>query len=136
MTDEPTITAHFNIAGNDLDFDEISSQIGVIPTRTWRQKDEDIAKSHPEIENSNWSWGFENRVFSSTDDALVDLLGGIWPQKERIQEYVRSNPSLVISTTLNVTFQKSRPLYEFGPETMSRLAELNCSLLLDIFDYS
>lgn len=132
MTTQPQIRTIFCISGDDLHFDAVSVQVGLKPTKVWRQSNEKLLDIN-ELENSCWSYELEKQVCYSTDDAVDLLLDKIWPFREKIKTYGKNNPNSTLSIVVNVFMDEHRPLYEYKPQTLTRIAEINCSILMDIF---
>lgn len=135
MTDDPKISVYFNINGNDLNFDEITHEIGIQPSKTWRQKIEHLI-GHPELPNSNWSFGYEEKSYYSTDEAVNVVLGEVWAHRQKIINYLKHNPDSSASLTIAITINVDRPVYDLESGTMKKLGELGADLCFDIFDYS
>ncbi len=84
---------------------------------------------------TNWGITIEKRRVFSIDEALVELLNILWPQRAKILEFL-STHHLSATFCTNVTIYEGRPEYCLSPETLQRLAYFKTEYCLDIFDYS
>lgn len=82
-----------------------------------------------------WKHGFNKRPFISIDDAVAEVLDAISPVRERVQQWSASNATQV-GIECSVSIYNDRPIYELSAKTISRLADLRCGFVMDIFDYS
>ena len=55
------ITAHFFLAGRDLDTDEITKILGLTPSEVWRQKRAEL-KDRADLPTVCWKCGFKKTV--------------------------------------------------------------------------
>jgi len=133
MSDSALITVKFCLSGKDLDFDQINSVLGLTPTGTWSPKPELSVRG---LDKSDWYFGVTKKAFESTNDAVQHVLDSLWGHRKGIKKLLLSNTHIEASMIVNVTINVNRPVYDFELDTMNKLTELNCSLLLDIFDYS
>jgi hypothetical protein len=133
MSDSALITVKFCLSGKDLDFDQINSALGLTATGMWNPKPELSARG---LDKSDWYFGVTKKAFESTNDAVQHVLDTLWGHRKEIKKLLLSNTHIEASMIVNVTINVNRPVYDFELDTMNKLTELDCSLHLDIFDYS
>jgi hypothetical protein len=134
QADAPEVTAHFFISGRDFDPLAVTDVLGIDPSEVWRQHRPEL-KERPDLPTVCWKYGFKKRRFVSIDDAVSEILEVIWPLRDRVQQWLASNAAQV-GVECSVSIYNDRPIYELSATTISRLSELRCEFLLDIFDYS
>lgn len=134
QADAPEITAHFFISGRDFDPGAVTRALGIDPTEVWHQKRQEL-KARVDLPTVCWKHGFKKKPFFSIDDAVAKVLDAIWPLRERVQEWSASNATQV-GIECSVSIYNNRPVYELSAKTISRLSDLRCGFVLDIFDYS
>jgi len=122
-----------SLSGKDLDFALINSVLGLSATGTWSPKPELSARG---LDKSDWYFGVTKKAFESTNDAVQHVIDSLWGHRKEIKKLLSLNKHIEASMIVNVTINVKRPVYEFELDTINRLAELGCSLLIDIFDYS
>jgi len=88
-----------------------------------------------DIPNTCWKCGFRDKNFYSINDAVEEVLSLIWDKREKIKTYV-DKQGHHSSVSVSVKIYEDRPVYDLSSETIYRLAELGCSVDLDLFDYS
>lgn len=134
QADMPQITAHFFISGRDFDPVDVTRVLGLDPSEVWHQKRREL-KDRTDIPNVCWKYGFKKRPFISIDDAIAEVLAAIWPLRDRLQQWLASHGAQV-GIECSASIYKDRPVYELSATTISRLSDLSCEFILDIFDYS
>jgi Domain of unknown function (DUF4279) len=128
----PQISAWLTVTGVQLDPDDCTRQVGMTPTRIWYQPEHLVGKPG---QLRAWSVGFERQPFDSLDQAVVALLSMVWAARQPLRDYVAAK-HYEMSVTCNVTIWQDRPEYILTAKTLRQLAELECEIGLDIFDYS
>lgn len=130
----PLITSAFGIWGDQLDPVECTRAIGLTPTEV-EIKGQSRPEGRPPVPVTHWGITLEKRISYSIEEPLSELLDLLWPQRERVVEFITSHPVSAIICT-NITINKDRPEYCLSPETLQRLAYFKVEYCLDIFDYS
>ncbi|HEX5418756.1 MAG TPA: DUF4279 domain-containing protein [Gammaproteobacteria bacterium] len=134
QADAPQITAHFFISGRDFDPAAVTSVLGVDPSEVWRQERRELI-ARPDLPTVCWKHGFKKKPFVSIDDAVAEVLEAIWPLRDRVQQWLASNATQA-GIECSVSIYNERPIYELSATTISKLSDLRCEFVLDIFDYS
>jgi len=132
--EEPSLTTSLILSGEDFDFEDCSSQIGLQSTKVWHPPSKRIADAF-DLPKSTWSFAIEKSSHDSVDTALQELLETVWPLRNKIRDFAQKN-SLQISFVCTVTILSERPVYELSSETMAKLSWFNADFSMDIFDYS
>jgi hypothetical protein len=107
-----------------MDFDECSTAVGLIPTRTWRSKVDALPIAE-------WGIGFEKHEYDSVDLALGKLFGMVANHKERIKQFAGLK-NYTVAVVCTVTIWKDSPLYEISRSHIKELAELDAEFVLHI----
>jgi len=133
MPQAPVIKSCLAIGADDLDPDAITQQLGLEPTRIWRQKREHL-EALP-VAKIQWVLEIETTSKDSVSEALDELIEVLWPVRDRVREVAQSATSRTwfVST---VVIHKDRPSYDLQPATIEKLAYWGCEWSLDIYDYS
>ena len=134
MDTAPRISTHFVISGRDFDPEKCSEALGLKPSTVWRQKLEHL-KARSDLANTEWQIGLDKRPLYSLDEAVLEVLGLIWPARKRIRAFLFES-NLNVTLVCSVSINADRPEYCLSPTTLGRLAVLHCEFCLDIFDYS
>lgn len=134
QADTPEITAHFFISGRDFDPAAVTAVLGIGPTEVWHQERQEL-KARADLPTVCWKHGFKKKPFISIDDAVAEILDTIWPLRDRVQQWSGANATQV-GVECSVSIYNDRPVYELSATTISRLSDLRCEFVLDIFDYS
>jgi len=132
--DSPLITTEFYVAGDSLDPDACTRDLGIEPTEIWRQKRPDLIP-RTDLSAVSWIIRISKRPYYSVDEAVAEILDVIWPARQSVQEFVSKN-AVDVGINCNVTIAVDRPVYELSRRTIERLADIGCEFGLDIFDYS
>ena len=135
----PYIEACFQVAGAELDPDELTRLVGLQPTKSWKKDD---PSAHLALRKQGQSvleafWRIEvARDSYDTDEGIQEILGLIWPQRDAIKEYLKARPSLQAGFTCVVRIHKDRPVYKVSPDSICKLAYLGCEFGMDdIYDF-
>ena len=133
MSQAPVIKSCLAIGADDLDPDAITQQLGLEPTRIWRQKRKHLEELS--VPNTQWVLEIETTSKDSVSEALDELIAVLWPIRDRVRELAQSASSWTwfVST---VIIHEDRPLYDLQPATIEKLAYWGCEWNLDIYDYS
>jgi hypothetical protein len=83
---------------------------------------------------STWSYTIDKRS-DTTDSVVTELLDELWPIRESLTSFFETHPG-ELRIVCSVTITDERPLLEFAAQTLGRIAALNSSLLVDVYDYS
>ncbi len=129
----PLITSAFGIWGDELDPAECTLATGLTPTEL-EIKGQPRPGGRPPVPVTNWGITLEKRRLYSLDKALSELLDLLWPQREKMLEFIASHSVSAIFSA-NVTIYQDRPEYNLSPDTLQRLAYFKVEFCLDIFDY-
>lgn len=129
----PLITSAFGIWGDELDPAECTLATGLTPTE-FEIKGQSRPGGRPPVPVTNWGITLEKRRYYSLDEALSELLDLLWPQREKVMEFIASHPVSAVFSA-NVTIHQDRPEYNLSPHTLQRLAYFKVEFCLDIFDY-
>jgi len=129
----PDVTAHFFVAGRDFDSAGVTKSLGLEPTEIWQQPRPELRK-RTDLANVCWKYGFKKKPFTSISDAVNEVLEVVWPLRDHVARYVSKN-RVQVGIECTVTIHADRPVYELSSTVISRLADLRCEFLLDIFDY-
>lgn len=130
----PMITAHFFLAGRDLDTDEITRSLGLEPSEVWQQQRAEL-RARTDLPTVVWKYGFKRKYLPSTTDAVELILDTVWPLRARVEAYTATH-DVQIGIECSVTISEDRPVYELSSVAISRMSDLHCEFLLDVFDYS
>jgi len=130
----PLITSVFGIWGDQLNPAECTRAIGLTPTEV-EIKGQDRPEGRPPVPVTHWGITLEKRRSYSIEEPLSELLDLLWPQRERVVEFITSHPVSAAFST-NITINNDRPEYCLSPKTLQRLAYFKVEYCLDIFDYS
>ena len=93
----PYIEACFQVAGAELDPDELTRLVGLQPTKSGRKGDPSanpkarkLGRTVPET-----FWAIEvERDSYNTDEGIQEIFGLIWPRREAIVEYLKVHRDL------------------------------------------
>jgi hypothetical protein len=129
----PVLVASFYFLGEDLKLDEISSKLGLQPTRT-HLKGEPRPKPVPPLPESIWVFEVEKASFA-LDEVLGALLEQLWERRAIIRE-LAARPGTRGEFLVTVRIYENRPEYCFYPETIRRLGYFGFEVCLDIYDYT
>jgi hypothetical protein len=134
MTDEAAtlIEGVFSIAGRDFDPDECSREVGLEPTRVWRQRHVHLLH-RTDLPNVAWELGVGPEPFDTLDDPVRLVLGKLGPSAERIVAYA-ARRQLKLTMTCLITIHAIPPAYVLSPETMRQMVALNAEFTMDIAD--
>jgi hypothetical protein len=131
-TDIPTITTVLSIGGHQFNPDELTSLIGVEPTKIWNQEHEWIKSSHPDFETIAWEHELEKQRRWSLGEAIGELLNVIWSKKDEIKLFM-----LQYQLTMHVDCRPfgdaSRIEYNIQSEVMMKMAFFGASLSLAVY---
>jgi hypothetical protein len=134
MTDEepPTIECVFSLAGKNFDPADVSKELGIACTNSWRQKRPWLL-SREDLPHAAWELGVGPEPCLNLDDALTKLFDSIRDLTDGIREVAqrrRLKPSVVciIRITLAV------PAYVISSRSIAILSALGAELSLDIAD--
>lgn len=134
MDNAPKISVSFVISGRDFDPDTCSAALGLQPSNIWKQQREHLGKVL-DLPNVEWQLGFDGKKLYSLDEAAAEVVGLIWPARERIRTFISQN-ELRATLACSVRIDVDRPEYCLSSDVMSKLGWLDCKFCLDIFDYS
>jgi hypothetical protein len=130
----PLIKASFCISGRDFDTRLVTDGLGTQPTEVWSQKRPELRKL-AELDNEGWYLEIrdeESRSVSVAVERLLDLVLPIAHRLPAVLHQVHARAAVVVT----VTITEDRPVYDLSSSAIMRLAQLNCSFIMDIFDNS
>lgn len=123
------IKVGLKLAGSYIDFEEASDQIGLKPSKTLILKND-----YGVFPKYQWNVIAEYSQCESVDDKAQELFALISGHEERILEYSRRNKFETI-IECNIRIHADRPLYELSRVSIKKIAMLDASFTMDIFDF-
>jgi hypothetical protein len=91
MENSPFVTTVLRIGGHAFNPDELTSLVGVTPTRIWHQKHESVKEVAPELATIGWEYKLEKQHQWSLGEAIDELLAPFWVKKEELKAFVSEN---------------------------------------------
>jgi|ERR1700674_1777018 len=129
--DLSAITSAFVIEAEDFDAGEFAHATGLLPVSLAVNTSTHARGRGP---SSTLILDLQNRRLEDIDLGVSELLDLLWSFREPLGAYLKekSISGRVISW---VSIHKSRPIYELKADSLRRMAALNLSYCLEIFDY-
>src|SRR5688572_5131238 len=125
----PIIETKFWVEGDELDPDEFTHLTGLQPTRKGKKGELSLnpmaAKRGVRIPATFWVIEVERNTYSM-DEGIQEVLGSIWPHRERILEYAHIRPSVKMGVTSVIHYSHDPPAYEVSRDSIEKLAYLGC----------
>jgi len=128
-----SIGVFLTLGGRDFDPEECTRVVGLLPAKVWAQRYEHL-RGRVDLDNVNWSVGFEEKEYDGISDAVDEVLERVWPYRDKLVTYAEQH-GLRITVNCNVRIYAEAPEYSLSASTVQRLAELKAGVLMDIFDY-
>jgi Domain of unknown function (DUF4279) len=131
----PIITTGLSIGGHDFNPDEITSLVGIEPTKIWRQRREWIKSTLPDINTIEWRYELKEQRKSSLGEAIEEILDVLWSKKDTISGFLLEN-RLKMHIDCRPFGDASVIVYIIQPEVMRKMAFFGASLSLAIYKCS
>ena len=130
----PYIETRFQVAGAELDPDELTPLVRLQPTASGKKGDLS-PKPAPGKQGQTVLepfWRIEvARDSYSTDEGIQEILSLIWEWREALAGYLKARPSVTAGFTLMVKIIYYRPVYEISLDSLRKLAYLGCDFRID-----
>lgn len=127
----PEISVDFIITGFQISSDEITTLLGMNPTRTWRLGDF-IERTKLRRKHNGWCFSVNNVISSYRfEDYVNPLLEILLPKAETIR-YICNEYGLESEISFAAYVVDETPDIHFGQKTLSMFAELMTTLDIDI----
>ena len=130
----PIIRTEFWIQGDELDPDEFTGLVGLQPYRTGKKGE---LSSHPAAAKQGvkdrktfWCIEVENDSYSM-DEGIQTLLAQVWPNRNKVLEYVKNRPTVEMGINTTIHMDEDRPVYEISLDSIKKMAELECRFMLN-----
>jgi hypothetical protein len=128
----PTITTVLRIGGQKFNPDELTSLVGVKPTKIWTQQREWIKVTHPNFATIGWVYELEKQRKWSLGEAIDEILDVVWRKKEEICRFLSEN-RLRMHIDCRPFGDASVLEYIIQPEAMTKMAFFGASLSLAVY---
>lgn len=132
LENTPTITTALSIGGHEFNPHELTSLVGVEPTRIWAQQREWIKVTHPNINTIEWVYKLEKQRKWSLGEAIDEILDIVWDNKEQIRQFL-SDKGLRMHIDCRPFGDASVLEYIIQPEAMEKMAFFGASLSLAVY---
>jgi hypothetical protein len=130
----PVINTILWLGGEELDPDEFTLLVGLQPT--WSGKKGELssnpmaAKRGVRVSETFWRIEVEQETYSM-DDGIQEVLIRMWPHREKVRTYLEARPSIRIGVIAAIHIYQNRPVYDFSPDSIKKLADLGCGFMID-----
>jgi len=128
----PTITTVLSIGGHEFNPDELTSLVGVEPTKIWTQKRDWIRVTHPDINTVEWVYEVENQKKWSLGEAIEYVLDVFWSKREEICQFLSKN-QLRMHVDCRPFGDATVLEYIIGPEAIRKMAFFGATLSLAVY---
>lgn len=133
----PIIETEFWIEGDELDPDEFTQLAGLQATRKGKKGEPSLnpmaAERGVRIPATFWAIEVEHSTYSM-NEGIQEVLGSIWPHRERVLEYVRTRPSVKMGVNSVIHMYQDRPVYDISADSIKKMADLGCGFMIgDIY---
>jgi hypothetical protein len=136
MTPEntPMITTVLSIAGHGFSTDDLTSLLGVEPTkiRTRPQKLDWLKAAAPDLASMGWEYTMEKQRKWSLGEAIEELLSVFSSKREELNRFVMRN-DLRVQVRCRPFGDASKLEYLIQPEVIKKLADFSASLSLSVY---
>ncbi len=128
----PTITTVLRIGGHEFNPDELTSLVGIEPTKIWYQKHEWIKLSHPYFNTISWVYELKKQRKWSLGEAIDEILDVFWKKKDEINLFLLEN-RLGMEIRCRPYGDASTIEYIIQPEVLRKMAFFGASLSLAVY---
>jgi hypothetical protein len=128
----PSITTVLSIGGHEFQPDELTSLVGVKPTKIWTQKHERIKLTHPNINTIEWRYELEKQRKWSLGEAIDEILNVIWSKKDDLNQFLLEK-QLRMHIDCRPFGDASKIEYIIQPEAMKKMVFFGASLSLAVY---
>jgi hypothetical protein len=128
----PMVTTTLSIGGHNFDPREVTAITGVAPTRIWTPKNQAVVAAIPTINSIEWIIEFEKQQHGSLGDAIDEVLDVLRNKKEDTASLL-TNKCLEMHINCRPFGDATTIVYEFGPETIKRLAYFGASISMAVY---
>ncbi|WP_132013697.1 DUF4279 domain-containing protein [Hydrogenispora ethanolica] len=119
------------IRGTKLEFDEIKTELNIIPSKVVR-RGETISKIIPKSEYDIWIYEVKFRDNEEVNETLEPLLSNLLSSKQFLQNL---SSSFDVVLKCYVQSDLAQINFEFSPKVISYLAEIKLRLEVSIFSW-
>jgi hypothetical protein len=119
-------SVEFRIFGDELDPEEVTIDLGLEPSNTWKAKDAPSQES---------MWGYDGfaedpnmKIWTSLEEGLSFLLDKLFPYKEKIDEYKRTYDAIWWCGHFQSSFSGGPTL---SPKLLKALGEFGVDLQIN-----
>lgn len=127
----PTLFSKLCLVSEEVDLESCAVAIGLLPTEILRRGDS-RGEGRMIVPESSWEVSCPQRVVFSVDESVVELLDLIWPYRENLVSFCKVHRIDCLIVTVAYINEDKRPVYDFGANTLRRMAELQCSWIMDL----
>ncbi|NOS82620.1 MAG: DUF4279 domain-containing protein [Nitrospira sp.] len=130
----PIISTILWLGGEGLDPEEFTLLVGLQPT--WSGKNGELssnpmaAKRGVRVQETFWRIEIEQETYSM-DEGIQDVLTRMWPYREKVRAYRVIRPNIRMGVTSVIHINQDRPVYDISLDSITKLAELGCSFMID-----
>jgi hypothetical protein len=130
MTERAEIYAHLELSSQEVDPDQITAQLSLQPSRSWRRGDR--WREDRQREEHFWVLQTPTRFSPHLDEPLEELLGWLAPSADALKRLV-SGPCETARICLVGYFHEANPGFYLNNATLETIAGWGLDLQLDLF---
>lgn len=124
------VYAEFTLSGNDLNPEEVTSKVGIQPTKTWYKDDLISPKATARYQQSGWSL----RSHLETSDDLGEHFHVVLEQLKQNWQAVAELCSIYDAEFCGVIYTPGdRPTIHFDRATLNAVLQLNAEIDVDLY---
>jgi hypothetical protein len=129
---ETEIWAEFCLRGLDLDIDEISSQLDLQPTKTWKRGTPAYRGGGPATwKDDGWRWGTRHEFSLNLPRHIEDIVELLRPRSHVVKQYVDSGMTATIEGVAEMANGET-PLLVFPSHLLADISEFGLTLAFDL----
>ncbi len=134
MDSTPRITTVLRIGGRDFSPDDLTSVVGIEPTKKWHQKLRWLKAIAPEISTVGWEYRIDKQRKWSLGEAIAEVLDVFWPRRDELKAFLLKH-QLRVAIECRPFGDASALEYIIQSKVIEQMAVLGASLTLAVYKY-
>ena len=124
------VYAAFILTGSDLDPDQITAQLGITPSRTWRTGDLVMERASIRHKNNGWSVKSDIPMSEDLEEHVEMVLQRLKPAWKSLRKLSTRYTALIDCVVYS--HGGARPAIFFNKDVIKRISELNAEIDVDL----
>jgi hypothetical protein len=129
-SDGPRLTTYFDLVGDGFDPDEVTAELGIEPTKTWRRGESLVPRMRPRG-HDGWGLKFGGEPSCSFESQLAQLIRLMQPRSQALTA-LYDRLGIRAHVTCEVLMEADAPAICLDARMVAAMADLRADLEIDV----